>query len=175
MAEREQLLQLIKELGIVHGKVTLSSGLEADYYIDLRRVTLHHAAAPLVGRLLWEATRDLGYDAVGGLTLGADPVATAVLHAAGGAVDAFLVRKAQKAHGMQQQIEGPSISGRRVLVVDDVSTVGESPLTAAKAAEAAGATVAGIALIGDRGGVAAIEAAGYECRCLYTLEDLGLA
>jgi orotate phosphoribosyltransferase len=175
VSDRAELLQLIKDLGIVHGRVTLSSGREADYYIDLRRVTLHRVAAPLVGRLLRELTADWQYDSVGGLTLGADPVATAVLHAAAGAVDAFLVRKAQKAHGMQQQIEGPSVSGRRVLIVDDVSTTGDSPLAAARAAEAAGATVTGIALIGDRGGVAAIQAAGYECRCLYSLADLGLS
>lgn len=173
MADREELLELIKELGVVHGKVTLSSGIEADWYLDLRRITLHRRAAPIVGRLLRELTVDWDYDAVGGLTLGADPVATAVLHASGGAVDAFLVRKAQKAHGMQQQIEGPSVTGRRVLIVDDVSTTGSSPLTAARAAEAAGAVVAGVALIGDRGGVAAIRADGYECRCLYTLADLG--
>ena len=174
-ASRGRLLDLIKELGVVHGRVTLSSGIEADWYIDLRRISLHREAAPLVGRLLWSLTADWRPDAVGGLTLGADPVACAVLHAAGGSVDGFLVRKAQKAHGMQQQIEGPSVSGRRVLIVDDVSTTGESPLTAARAAEAAGATVAGVALIADRGGVAAIRAAGYECRCLYALADLGLA
>jgi orotate phosphoribosyltransferase len=116
----------------------------------------------------------LNYDAVGGLTLGADPVACAVLHASDGLVDAFLVRKAQKAHGMQQQIEGPSVRGRRVLIVDDVSTTGSSPLAAARAAEQAGATVAGVGLIADRGGVEVIRAAGYECRCLYTLADLGL-
>lgn len=174
MSDRDDLRQLIKDLGIVPGRVTLSSGLEADWYIDLRRVTLHRVAAPLVGRLLWELTADWDFDAVGGLTLGADPVATAVLHAAGGAVDAFLVRKAQKEHGMQQQIEGPSVSGRRVLIVEDVSTTGSSPLTAARAAEAAGATVVGVALIGDRGGVAAIQEAGYECRTLYSMADLGL-
>ena len=174
MSDRDDLLQLIKDLGIVHGKVTLSSGIEADYYVDLRRVTLHRSAAPLVGRLLRSLTADWSYDAVGGLALGADPVVCAVLHAADGAVDGFLVRKAQKAHGMQQQIEGPSVAGRRVLIVEDVSTTGSSPLTAARAAEEAGATVVGVAMIGDRGGKAAIEAAGYPCRCLYTLADLGL-
>lgn len=174
MSDRDDLLQLIKDLGIVHGKVTLSSGLEADYYVDLRRVTLHRSAAPLVGRLLRSLTADWSYDAVGGLTLGADPVVCAVLHAAGGAVDGFLVRKAQKAHGMQQQIEGPSVAGRRVVIVEDVSTTGSSPLTAARAAEEAGATVVGVAMIGDRGGAAVVEEAGYPCRCLYTLADLGL-
>jgi orotate phosphoribosyltransferase len=172
--DRGRLLELIKQIGVIHGRVTLSSGIEADWYLDLRRISLHREAAPLVGAQLRELTADWSYDAVGGLTLGADPVACAVLHAPGTSVDGFLVRKAQKAHGMQQQIEGPSVSGRRVLIVDDVSTTGSSPLTAARAAEAAGATVAGVALIGDRGGVTAIRAAGYECRCLYTLADLGL-
>ncbi len=171
----DPLLELIKDLAVVHGKVTLSSGKEADYYIDLRRVSLHRTAAPLIGAALRELTADWDYDAVGGLTLGADPVACAVLHASGGAVDAFLVRKAQKAHGMQQQIEGPSIEGRRVLIVDDVSTTGDSPLTAARAAEEAGATVAGIALIADRGGLAKIEAEGFDARSVYTLADLGLS
>jgi orotate phosphoribosyltransferase len=173
--DRARLLELIKQIGVVRGRVTLSSGIEADWYLDLRRISLHREAAPLLGRLLRELTADWSYDAVGGLTLGADPVACAVLHASEGAVDGFLVRKAQKAHGMQQQIEGPAIAGRRVLVVDDVSTTGSSPLTAARAAEEAGATVAGAALIAGRGGEDAIRAAGYECRCLYTLADLGLA
>ena len=174
VGDRARLLELIKQIGIVPGRVTLSSGIEADWYLDLRRIALHREAAPLVGRLLRELTADWTYEAVGGLTLGADPVACAVLHASGGAVDGFLVRKAQKAHGMQQQIEGPSVSGRRVLIVDDVSTTGSSPLTAAHAAEEAGAAVVGVALIAGRGGEAAIRAAGYECRCLYTLADLGL-
>lgn len=173
--DRGRLLELIKQLGVVAGRVTLSSGIEADWYLDLRRISLHREAAPLVGRLLRELCADWDYDAVGGLTLGADPVACAVLHASDGGADGFLVRKAQKAHGMQQQIEGPSVAGRRVLVVDDVSTTGSSPLTAARAAEQAGATVAGVALIADRGGAEVIGAAGYECRCLYTLADLGLA
>jgi orotate phosphoribosyltransferase len=173
--ERSRLLELIKQIGVVHGRVTLSSGIEADWYLDLRRISLHREAAPLVGRLLRELTGDWDYDAVGGLTLGADPVACAVLHASDGMADGFLVRKAQKAHGMQQQIEGPTIDGRRVLVVDDVSTTGSSPLAAARAAEAAGATVAGVALIADRGGAEVIRTAGYECRCLYTLADFGLA
>jgi orotate phosphoribosyltransferase len=171
----DQLLDLIKDLAVVHGKVTLSSGKQADYYLDLRRISLHRTAGPLVGAALRSLTSDWDYDAVGGLTLGADPVACAVMHASGGAVDAFLVRKAQKAHGMQQQIEGPSIEGRRVLIVDDVSTTGDSPLTAARAAQEAGATVAGVALIADRGGLAKIEAEGFEARSVYTLADLGLA
>ncbi len=175
MTDRDELLALIKDLAVVPGRVTLSSGREADYYIDLRRITLHGKAAPLVGRTLRELAADWSYDAVGGPTLGADPVAAAVLHAADGALDGFIVRKAEKQHGMQQRIEGPSIAGRRVLIVEDVSTTGSSPIGAAEAAQQAGATVVGVALIVDRGGVAAVEAAGYPCRAVYSLADLGLA
>ena len=175
MPELGRLRDLILELAVVHGRVTLSSGQVADYYIDLRRITLHGTAAPLVGRVLREFTVDWDYAAVGGLTLGADPVATAVMHAADGALDAFVVRKASKQHGMQQRIEGPAVSGRRVLVVEDVTTTGSSPLTAVEAAREAGAEVVGVALIVDRGGVAAIEAAGLAGRAAFTLTDLGLA
>src|ERR1700750_1403826 len=101
----DELLDLIKDLAVVHGKVTLSSGLEADYYIDLRRITLHGTAAPLVGRVMRELTADWDSAAAGGLTLGADPVGTAIMHAGAGAVDAFVVRKAEKKHGMQQRVE----------------------------------------------------------------------
>lgn len=175
MTDRDELLQLIKDIAVVQGAVTLSSGLQADYYIDLRRITLHRVAAPLVGRVMRELTADWTYEAVGGLTLGADPVASAMMHASGGAVDAFVVRKAGKAHGMQQRVEGPSISGRRVVVVEDVSTTGGSPLTGVEGAREAGADVVGVALIVDRGGKAAIEAAGLPFRAAYTLNDLGLS
>ncbi len=175
MDARTELLQLITDLAVVHGRVTLSSGQSADYYIDLRRITLHHRAAPLVGSVLRELTADLDFQAVGGLTLGADPVATAMLHASGGAIDAFVVRKAGKAHGMQQQIEGPSVTGRRVLVVEDVSTTGSSPLTAVGAVRAAGAEVVAVAVIVDRGARETVEAAGLPYRAAYTLADLGLS
>jgi orotate phosphoribosyltransferase len=175
VSDRDDLLKLITDLAVVHGKVILSSGREADYYIDLRRITLHGVAAPLVGRVMRSLTDDWTYDAAGGLTLGADPVGTAILHASGGAVDSFVVRKAEKAHGMQQRVEGPSVSGRRVLVVEDVSTTGSSPLTAVEALREAGATVVGVATIVDRGARAAIEAAGLEYRSAYTLDDLGLS
>ena len=127
MTDREALLQLIKDRAVVHGKVVLSSGREADYYVDLRRVTLDAEAAPLIGRVMLDLVADLDIDAVGGLTLGADPVALAMLHqaaAAGRELDAFVVRKEAKAHGMQRRIEGPDIAGRRVLAVEDTSTTG---------------------------------------------------
>ncbi len=175
MAARDDLLPLVKELAVVHGRVVLSSGREADYYVDLRRITLHHEAAPLVGSAMLDLTADWAYDAVGGLTLGADPVAAAMLHASGGRLDAFVVRKAEKQHGLQRRIEGPDVSGRRVLAVEDTSTTGDSVLTAVRALTEAGATVVGVAVIVDRGAGEAVRAAGLEYRAVYTLADLGLS
>ena len=176
--DRDRLLELIVELAVVHGEVTLSSGQQADWYIDLRRVTLHHEAAPLVGRVMRQLTGDLRYDVVGGLTLGADPVAASMLHAAAdgqGFLDACVVRKETKAHGMQRRIEGPEVAGRTVLVVEDVSTTGSSPLTAVEALQEAGAEVVAVAVIVDRGARAAVEAAGLEYRAAFSLADLGLS
>lgn len=180
MTDRDRLLDLIKDLAVVHGKVTLSSGREADYYLDCRRVTLSGTAAPLVGTVLLDLTADLAYDAVGGLTLGADPIATAMLHAAharGRTLDAFVVRKEAKAHGLQRRIEGPDVTGRRVLVVEDTSTTGASALTAVDALREAGADVVAVATIVDRdtGAAEKIAADGLEYRYAYGLTDLGLA
>jgi orotate phosphoribosyltransferase len=175
VSDRDDLQQLIKDVAVVHGRVTLSSGREADYYIDLRRITLHHAAAPLVGRVMRELTADWRYDTVGGLTLGADPVATAMLHASGGALDAFVVRKSEKQHGLQRRIEGPDVTGRRVLAVEDTSTTGGSVLTAVDALREAGAEVVGVAVIVDRGAGPAVEAAGLSYRAAYSMADLGLS
>jgi orotate phosphoribosyltransferase len=178
-AAKLELARLVTELSVVHGKVTLSSGKEADYYIDLRRATLHHAAAPLVGRLLRQLTADWSYVAVGGLTLGADPVATAMLHSAaadGMVLDAFVVRKSAKQHGMQRRIEGMEVAGQRVLAVEDTSTTGGSVLTAVEALNEAGATVVGVATVVDRdtGAREAIEKEGLPYRYLLDLDDLGL-
>jgi orotate phosphoribosyltransferase len=175
MSDRDELLQLIKDIAVVHGKVTLSSGREADYYLDLRRISLHHAAAPLVGKVLLDLTADWSYEAVGGLTLGADPLATAMLHASGGRLDAFVVRKSEKAHGLQRRIEGPDVAGRRVLAVEDTSTTGSSVLTAVEALREAGADVVGVAVVVDRGARAAVEAAGLEYRSAYRPDELGLS
>jgi orotate phosphoribosyltransferase len=133
VSTKSELIREIKEKAVVHGKVTLSSGKEADYYIDLRRVTLDAVAAPLVGQAMLDATVDLDYEAVGGLTLGADPVATAMMHMVkvnGRALNSFVVRKEGKAHGLQRRIEGPDVAGKRVLAVEDTSTTGCSVLPA---------------------------------------------
>jgi orotate phosphoribosyltransferase len=174
---RERLAELVTELAVVHGRVTLSSGKEADYYVDLRRATLHHEASRLIGTLMRELTADWEYDAVGGLTLGADPVATAIMHADGRPIDSFVVRKAAKTHGMQRQIEGPDIVGKKVLVVEDTTTTGNSPLTAVRAARDIGAEVVGVATIVDRatGAEDVITAEGVPYRHLLGLADLGLA
>jgi orotate phosphoribosyltransferase len=177
MSARESLKAEILSKAVVHGKVILSSGKEADYYVDLRRVTLDAIAAPLVGEVMLDLTADLDFDAVGGLTLGADPVATAMLHVAasrGRKLDAFVVRKAEKAHGLQRRIEGPDVSGRRVLAVEDTSTTGGSVLTAVTALEEAGAIVVGVAVIVERGAEPKVTEAGFEYRAAYSLSDLGL-
>jgi orotate phosphoribosyltransferase len=178
VTDREALLSQIKDKAVVHGRVTLSSGKEADYYVDLRRVTLDAEAAPLVGRVMLEVTSELEYDAVGGLTLGADPVAAAMLHAAaatGRKLDAFVVRKEGKAHGLQRRIEGPEVAGRRVLAVEDTSTTGGSVLTAVEALREAGADVVGVAVIVERGAAPAVQEAGLAYLSAYSLVDLGLA
>ncbi len=174
----EALRELIKSKAVVHGNVILSSGREADYYVDLRRVTLDAEAAPLVGEVMLELTNDLTFSAVGGLTLGADPVATAMMHAAAGQgrlLNSFVVRKEGKAHGLQKRIEGPSVTGQRVLAVEDTSTTGGSVLTAVDALKDDDATVAAVAVIVDRGAGQAIIDAGFEYRAAYSLADLGLA
>jgi orotate phosphoribosyltransferase len=177
MSSQALLKEQIIKKAVVHGKVILSSGKEADYYVDLRRITLDHVAAPLVGEVMLELTKDLDYEAVGGLTLGADPVATAMMHVAarnGRALDSFVVRKEGKAHGLQRRIEGPDVAGKRVLAVEDTSTTGGSVLTAVEALKEAGAIVVGVAVIVERGAKDAIEAAGYKYYAAYQLADLGL-
>ena len=177
MSAREDLLQEIKAKAVVHGKVILSSGKEADYYVDLRRVTLDSVAAPLVGEVMLEATKHLEYDAVGGLTIGADPIATAMLHIAhsqGKKVDAFVVRKSEKHHGLQRRIEGPDVQGRKVLALEDTSTTGDSVLAAVEALRAAGAIVVGVAVIVDRGAGPKIKEANVPYVSIFTLTDLGL-
>ena len=173
---RGELIDLVRRLSVVFGRVRLSSGREADYYVHLRRATLQHRAAPLIGRMMRELTVDWDYAAVGGLTLGADPVAYAVMHASGRPIDVFVVRKSVKTHGLQRLIEGTEVAGKRVLVVEDTSTTGGSALTAVRAVRDAGATVIGVATVVDRstGAAAAIEDEGVPYRSILGLADLEL-
>ena len=177
MTSRDALKEEILKKAVVHGKVILSSGKEADYYVDLRRVTLDSTAAPLVGDVMLDLVKDWEFDAVGGLTLGADPVATAMMHIAaqkGKKIDSFVVRKAEKAHGLQRRIEGPDVKGKRVVAVEDTSTTGGSVLTAVEALREAGAIVVGVAVIVERGAKGRVTEAGLEYRAAYSLQDLGL-
>lgn len=180
MDARDELLAQIRSKAIVYERVTLSSGREADYYVDLRRISLDGSAAPLVGEVMLDLTGDLDYDAVGGLTLGADPVATSMLHAAakrGRTLDAFVVRKAEKRHGLQRRIEGPDVAGRRVLAVEDTSTTGGSVLEAVSALREAGADVVAVAVIVDRDTGArqhVEESASVPYRFAFGKSDLGL-
>ena len=177
MTSWDKLRLAILDKAVVKGRVILSSGKEAEYYVDLRRVTLDSSAALLVGEVMLELTKDLDFEAVGGLTLGADPVATAMMHVAaqqGRKLDSFVVRKAEKAHGLQRRIEGPDVKGRRVLAVEDTSTTGGSVLTAVEALQEAGAIVVGVAVIVERGAKPKIDEAGFEYRAAYQLADLGL-
>ena len=181
-AARARLLELVKELAVVHGKVMLFSGKEADYYIDLRRITLHHEAAPLVGSVMLEMLDEAGieFTNAGGLTMGADPVGTALMHAAGQAgraIDAFVVRKAQKSYGMGRQVEGPEVTGRNVVVLEDTSTTGGSALTAVEGVRKAGGNVVAVAVIVDRdtGSKERIEEeAGVPYLYVFGKEELGL-
>lgn len=179
-AQRQDLIALIGEEAVFHGDFTLSSGKKATYYVDMRKLTLDHRAAPAIGRLVLDLVRDLEVDAVGGLTLGADPIANAVLHASvatGTPVDAFVVRKEPKDHGRGRQIEGAEVAGKRVVIVEDTSTTGGSPLKAAEVVRDAGGDVVAVVTVVDRktGAQAAVEAAGFTWRSIIDLDDLGLA
>jgi orotate phosphoribosyltransferase len=177
VSDRDDLLRVIKDKAVVRGDFVLSSGQRATWYIDLRRVLLSGQAAPLAGRVMLAVTSDLRYDAVGGLTLGADPVAAAMLHAAAGqgrALDAFVVRKTEKAHGLQRRIEGPDVAGRRVLAVEDTSTTGASVLTAVDVLREAGADVVGVAVLVERGARDRVTQRGLPFRAVYDVGDLGV-
>ncbi|PPF41961.1 orotate phosphoribosyltransferase [Pseudoclavibacter sp. AY1F1] len=179
--DRDALIELIRDEAVFHGDFTLTSGKKATYYIDLRKLSLDHRASPLMGRVLLDLIEEFGpVDAVGGLTMGADPLASAVMHqglAQGKIVDAFVVRKEPKDHGRGRQVEGPDLEGKRVVVLEDTSTTGGSPLKAIEALEKVGANVVGVAVIVDRATEAQgiIEAAGYPYRAAIGLGDLGLA
>ncbi|MGI6877429.1 orotate phosphoribosyltransferase [Microbacterium sp. gxy059] len=180
-SDRQNLIRLITDEAVFHGDFTLSSGKKATYYVDMRKLTLDHRAAPAIGRIMSDLIADIdGVVAVGGLTLGADPIANAVMHATADGdhpLDAFVVRKEPKDHGRGRQIEGAEVEGRRVVVLEDTSTTGQSALKAVEALRRAGAEVVAVAVIVDRktGAQAAIEAEGLEWRAAIDLDDLGLA
>jgi len=164
---REQLLNLLATNSFRLGEFTLSSGGKSDYYIDCRTTTLHAHGAELTGRVFLELIQQQGWQpqAVGGLTMGADPivVATSVISSQAGApIHGFLVRKAEKAHGMGRRVEGFQEKGARVVIVDDVCTTGGSTIQAIEAAREFGFNIAGVACLVERleaGGRPAVEKA----------------
>ncbi len=182
--QRARLIELVKELAIQHGDFTLASGKKSTYYVDMRRATLHHEAAPLIGHVMLDMLEEAGFgpgetEAVGGLTMGADPVATAIMHAAASRaldIDAFVVRKEAKDHGMKRRVEGPDIAGRNVVILEDTSTTGGSPIQALQSAREAGANVLAVAVVVDRatGAKEKIEAEGVPYLAALGLDDLGL-
>jgi len=177
---RQQLIDFISREAVHHGDFTLTSGKKASFYIDLRELSLDHRVSPLIGDVMLKLVAEFGpVDAVGGLTMGADPIATAIMHRGalhGERYDAFVVRKEPKDHGRGRQIEGPDLRGKRVVVVEDTSTTGGSPLAAARAVEAAGGEVVAVCVVVDRktGADMVIEEAGYPYRAALGLDDLGL-
>ena len=175
MSARDELRKFITDLAVVRGAFVLASGGTSDWYLDMRRLTLDHRAAPLVGKVMNELTADWEFDAAGGLTMGADPIAAAMMHTSSRPLDAFVVRKADKVHGLARRVEGPDVKGRKVLAVEDVTTTGSSVLTAVEALRDAGAQVIGVAVMVDRGAGEAVQAAGLSYRAAYTLADLDLS
>lgn len=173
----DELRDIVKRDAVKFGKFTLASGKESDLYVDLRKVTLLPKGAYLIGSIIYDMIKDRSVEAIGGLSLGADPIAVAVSLAAyqkGQEINAFLVRKEKKEHGMKNAIEGPIKTGQKVVIVDDVITTGSSTITAIQQAEAAGLKVDLVVAILDRleGGRAAIESMGHEVRTLFTRNDL---
>ena len=178
---RRQLIDHISASAVFHGDFILSSGKQATYYVDLRKVSLDHRAAPLIGQVMLDLIAGVHeVAAVGGMTMGADPIAAAILHqgaARGLSYDAFVVRKEPKDHGRGRQVEGPDLEGKRVIVLEDTSTTGGSPLAAIEALKKVGAEVVAVAVVVDRdtGAREAIEAAGYPYLAAIGLDDLGLS
>jgi orotate phosphoribosyltransferase len=177
-----QLRALLLERSVRRGDFTLASGRRSSYYVDARRTTMSGAGQALIGQLALERFRARNWRpaAIGGLTLGADPVAYAVAaaaHRAGLNVDAFTVRKEPKPHGTAGRIEGCFTAGADVVIAEDVITTGQSALAAIRAVEAAGGRVVGVLAVVDReeGGRRTLEDAGYPVEALVAARDLGLA
>jgi orotate phosphoribosyltransferase len=179
MTDHEALVALLTERSVKRGQFTLASGRESEYYIDARLTTMSPEGLALIGRLALSALRESGWavDAVGGLTLGADPISYAVSYASAGSdkpLRAFTVRKEAKSHGMGRQIEGPFRPGDRVAVIEDVITTGGSALRAIEAVHAAQGVVSGVLALVDRGegGRQRIEETGVMVISLVTAADI---
>jgi orotate phosphoribosyltransferase len=179
MTDRITLVRLLATRSAQRGSFTLASGKQSDLYIDARLTTMSPEGLTLIGALGLRAIRQSGWivDAVGGLTLGADPVSYAISYASASSsspLRAFTVRKQAKTHGMQKLVEGPLHSGDRVVVIEDVITTGRSALQAIEALLDYGAVVAGVLALVDReeGGRSPLEDAGYSVIALTTATEI---
>lgn len=174
---REQLLKMLKEKALMMGKFTLSSGKESNYYLDERVVTLSGKGAYFTALLMLDVLKDVDFDAIGGMTLAADPIIGAVItlgYMKGKIIDGFIVRKEPKGHGTGKLIEGPVIGGRKVVIIDGTMTTGASILKAIDAVERESAKVVKIVVLIDRleGGDEALRSQGYEVISIFTKDDL---
>jgi orotate phosphoribosyltransferase len=177
-SSRRRLLELFKSRAVSFGRFTLASGKESTYYINSKKALFHSEAVALLGEALWEQTRDLDIQAIGGMEVGAIPMATAAVlryHQEGRELEGFFVRKQAKGHGSQERIEGVLPPGARVAVVDDVLTTGGSAHQAVQEVERAGAQVVGVVCIVDRlEGAREVFAPKYAYRPIFTIRDFGI-
>lgn len=177
-ASRDRLLELVKSRAVKFGQFTLASGKQSSYYINSKKILFHSESAALLGEQFYQLTRDLDIQAVGGLEVGAIPLATVTVaryHQAGRSLEGFFVRKQAKGHGSQERIEGVLPPAARVAIVDDVLTTGGSAQQAVEEVEKAGATVVAVLCIVDRlEGARELFAPRYDFRPIFTLRDLGI-
>lgn len=175
---KENLAEFVIAGALKRGDFILANGQNSDTYVDLRKLSLDHRVAPLIGDVMLEVVGEFDpVDAVGGLTMGADPIAASIMHRGllvGKNYDSVVVRKMPKAHGLERLIEGPDVSGKRIVIVEDTSTTGASPLAAARAIEEAGGEVVGVCVVVDRdtGAANEVEKAGFPYRAALNLRDL---
>jgi len=177
---RAELFELIRTRSFGRGKILLASGRESDYYIDMRPTTIHPAGATCVGELVVDALEDVAVDFIGGLEMGAVPIATAAAiasHRRGRDIGAFFVRKKPKDHGAKKLIEGlpkgESLRGKNVVVVEDVTTTGGSALQAVAALREEGANIVLVLTIVDRleGAQETFAAEKLPFRAIYTADE----
>jgi len=179
MYDRQALIDLLCERALKLGEFTLVSGQKSHYYLDGKQVTLHSEGLRLVSEGLCEHLADVEFDAIGGMSIGADPIVGGVLTVAaeqGRSLNGFMVRKEAKGHGTQRYIEGPVEPGTKVVILDDVVTTGGSSLLAAERVQEFGCEVVHVVGVVDRlqGGAASFSARGLPFSALLTVEDLGV-
>lgn len=174
---RDRLKELFRERALQFGDFTLASGKKSSYYVNSKKVLFHAEAITLLGELLYEATSDLTFQAMGGLEVGAIPMAASALtafHRHGRTLEGFFVRKQAKTHGSQELVEGQVNTGDTVVVIDDVLTTGGSVVQAIRAVESLGAKVLRVVCICDRLQGAREALSGYDFRPLFTIRDFGI-